>query len=112
LSELNLAGLFQQLQSSGLPSDASQIGTFLRSLGISPENPETAKKLLEQAGLTEQELQQKENIISLINQMTASLSPEMRQQMSQIIEQTIKQLDCGELPQDLADFLNQWKKPE
>ncbi|NPV29250.1 MAG: hypothetical protein HPY58_06215 [Firmicutes bacterium] len=111
MGKINFAEMFRQLQASGLPPDASHIGEFLRGMGVSPENPEAAKKLLEQAGLGEQEIQEKKNIISLINRMTAGLSGETRRQMSQVVEQTLQQLGCEELPQDLAEFLEHWKGP-
>ncbi len=112
MGEFNFMEIFRQLQSSGLPSDVSKIGEFLRSSGVSPDNPEAMKEFLQRMGLDEQGVEKKEDIISLINQMTAGLSTEMRQQVFQIIEQILEQLDCGELPQEIAEFLAQWKNAE
>jgi hypothetical protein len=110
VAELNFAEVFKQLQSAGLTTDPSQMGSFLEKSGLTAE-PEAIKKMLENMGLGD-DIQSKEGIAALINQLTAGLGGQTRHQIKGLLEQAVSQMGCEKLPDDLADFLDQWNKGE
>lgn len=110
MGEINLSEIFQRLQASGMPSDFSQIAEYMRSLGISGEDPNAVQNVLKQMGLDSQDGLGKEDIISMINMLTTGLGSEERRQFSGLIEDTVRQLGCEELPQDIREFLEEWKR--
>ncbi len=110
MDENNFAEVLKALRASGLPSDPSQLGECLRSLGLDGGNPEAARELLSKMGLDCQDLQKKDEIISQINRITAGFSREKRRQIGGLFEEMARQVGCEELPPEFLEFLDQWKR--
>jgi len=90
--------------------DADKIAQLLKEIGFSPEDPHSASELLNRVGIDSTRVGDKEEVISLINQFTAGLDPETKEEISRVIEQTAQYFGCGPMPDDVRDFLEKWKK--
>ncbi|HHW41828.1 MAG TPA: hypothetical protein GXX19_11935 [Syntrophomonadaceae bacterium] len=110
MEENNFAEVLKALLASGLPSDPSQLGECLRSLGIDGRNPEAIQDMLGKMGLDCEDMQKKDEIVSQINQITAGFSREKRRQIGGLFEEMAHQMGCEELPPDFLDFLDRWKR--
>lgn len=81
----------------------------LKDMGISRDNPETIKKLAQEAGISLSEMEDRRKLIEFINQYSRNLSPEVKESIAELYTALAKEM--GErLPDDLQDFLAHWKK--
>ncbi len=110
MGENDFSEMLKALQASGLPSDPSQLGECLRSLGLDGRTPEAARDLLSKMGLDSRDMQRQDEIISQINRITAGFSREKRQQIGGLFEEMARQVGCEELPPEFLEFLDQWKR--
>gem|GEM_PF-4440067 len=110
MGEYDFAEMLKALQASGLPSDASQLGECLRSLGLDGRTPEAAQDVLSKMGLDSRDIQKKDEIISQINRITAGFSSEKRHQIGGLFEEMARQVGCEELPPEFLEFLDRWKR--
>lgn len=114
MGDVNFVELLMRLQSLGVPVDSDRFEHSLKECGIAEESLGDLQALIERIGLeltkNLPENQEKEALVSMINQVTEHLDARERQQIGAIVEQTVKQLGGKELPQEFADFLENWKK--
>lgn len=104
----NLEELRQRLLAAGA-AGKTNLAEVLQEMGISPDNSAVVQELLAQAGLKPEELGDKEKLAQYIDQMTQSLSPEIKQNIANFYTQLAKDMG-GKIPEDLQRFLADWQK--
>ncbi|MBE3573516.1 MAG: hypothetical protein IMW95_11325 [Moorella humiferrea] len=86
-------------------------GQVFKELGITPDNLEAMQDLMAQAGIDLQTLfpDGRVDMPGIINNLTKDLSPEVKQQLSQIVQGMANELNKGRpLPKDVEEFLKGW----
>jgi|GEM_PF-5992448 len=106
--EINLQKLREHLLKSAVDGKTN-LTEILKEMGITPDNPDMLKELVAQAGLNPADLSDKGKIIEFINSMSQNLSPEIKDSIGSLYTQLAQEMG-GKLPEDLQDFLAQWKK--
>ena len=87
------------------PDDISDV--FLK-FGISPENPETLKQVIKDAGLNDEELSP-DKAAEMVQKMTESLPPEMKKYMAGMIESISSAITDLPMPDDIKKLMESWK---
>lgn len=90
------------------PGDISEA---FKKFGISPENPETLKQVIRDAGLDAEELSP-EKAAEMVNKMTESLPPEMKKFMADMIENISSAITDIPMPDDVRKLMESWKQGE
>lgn len=85
-------------------------GEVLLEAGVTPQNMETLAKLLEEAGFEPEQLRDPQAITSLINNMSAGMSPEMKSQFKDLVEKVASEMGLGPIPPGIAAFLADFTK--
>lgn len=106
--ETNLQKLREHLLKAAA-NGKTNLTEILKEIGITPDNPDMLKELVVQAGLNPADLTDKGKIIEFINSMSRNLSPEIKGSIANLYNQLAQEMG-GKLPEDLQDFLAQWKK--
>ncbi|MCG0274848.1 MAG: hypothetical protein L5655_01620 [Thermosediminibacteraceae bacterium] len=95
----------KEIEKSGkTPED---VGRILSSFGLTPDNPEFAKKLLQEAGFGED--LRPEKIAEMMEKISEKIPPELKKQMADLILELSKYIPAGPMPEDLKKFLESWK---
>ncbi|MGI9860420.1 hypothetical protein SDD30_03415 [Moorella naiadis] len=88
-------------------------GQVFKELGITPDNPRALEELMKQAGFDPSSFfpDGQVDMPGMINNLTKDLSPEVKQQLSQVIQGMAYELNNGQpLPPDVEEFLKGWGK--
>jgi len=88
------------------PDDISDV---LLKFGISPENPETIKQVIKDAGLDAEELSP-DKAAEMVKKMTESLPPEMKKYMAGMIESISGAITDVPMPDDVKKLMESWKQ--
>ena len=88
------------------PDDISDV--FLK-FGISPENPETLKQVIKDAGLNDEELSP-DKAAEMVQKMTESLPPEMKKYMAGMIESISGAITDVPMPDDVKKLMESRKQ--
>ncbi|MFO7153213.1 MAG: hypothetical protein DIU66_008335 [Bacillota bacterium] len=95
----------REIERSGkTPEEIAEIFT---SYGLTPDNPEFAKKILEDAGLvnlTPEKMQE------MMLKLSESIPPELKKKMADFIMELTNYIPAGPMPEDVKKFLEGWKK--
>ncbi|OIQ08948.1 hypothetical protein MOOTH_19070 [Moorella thermoacetica] len=86
-------------------------GQVFKELGITPDNPEVLQALMAQAGFDLNTLfpDGQVDMPGMVNNLTKDLSPEVKQQLSQVIHGLASEINNGQpLPPDVEEFLKGW----
>ncbi|SMB99784.1 hypothetical protein SAMN00808754_3088 [Thermanaeromonas toyohensis ToBE] len=87
----------------------TNLAEVLKEMGISPDNPDILTQLLAQAGLDPAAIGDKGKLIQLITSLSQSLSPGIKENIANLYTHLVQEMG-GELPEDLKDFLGEWKE--
>lgn len=87
----------------------TNLADLFREMGLSPDNPAAIRHLLLEAGLKPEDMGDKEKLAQFVNQMTQSLTPEMKKNIAALYSQMAKDME-SEIPEDLQRFLTEWQK--
>lgn len=104
----NLDELRQRLAAAAAEGKTNLADLF-REMGLSPDNPAAVQQLLMEAGLKPEDMGDKEKLAQFVNQVTQSLTPEMKKNIAAFYNQMAKDMG-SEIPEDLQQFLADWQK--
>lgn len=108
---LDLETLRQRLMEAAMKGVSP--GQVFKELGITPDNPEALQALMAQAGIDPNTLfpNGQVDMPGIVNNLTKDLSPEVKQQLSLVIQSMAGELNNGQpLPPDIEEFLKGWGK--
>ncbi len=100
--------LVKRIKTAGR-ADPGTLSNVFREAGLTPEKGTQVRDLLNQMGISNQQMASKDQIISLVQGMTAQMPAELRQQFANLASQIIKDMGGGEIPDDIAAFLSKWQ---
>ncbi|KXG78354.1 hypothetical protein AN618_04200 [Fervidicola ferrireducens] len=95
----------KEIEKSGKTPE--EIARIFSSFGLTPDNPELARKLLEEAGLEDLT---PEKISEMLKKISDSIPPELKKQMADLTLELSKYIPAGPMPEDLKEFLLSWKE--
>jgi len=95
----------KEIEKSGKTPE--EIARIFSSFGLTPENPELARKLLEDAGLEDLT---PERISEMLKKISDSIPPELKKQMADLMLELSKYIPAGPMPEDVKKFIESWKK--
>ena len=84
------------------------LGDVFLKFGITPENPETLKQVIKDAGIDEVELSP-EKAAEIVKNMTDNLPPEMKKYMAGMIESISDAITTIPMPEDVQKLMENWK---
>ncbi|MCF6095686.1 hypothetical protein L1766_01485 [Thermovorax subterraneus] len=94
----------KEIEKSGKTPE--EIARIFSSFGLTPDNPEFAKKILEDAGLEDLT---PEKISEMMKKLSDSIPPELKKKIADFIVELSKYIPAGPMPEDLKKFLEGWK---
>ena len=97
---------FEELKREVTGSMKSQgdLGDVFLKFGITPDNPESLKEVIKDAGIDEEITPEK--AAEMVKNMTENLPPEMKKYMADMIENVSKSISADPMPDDVQ---NLWK---
>ncbi|SHM87533.1 hypothetical protein SAMN05660826_02219 [Caldanaerovirga acetigignens] len=95
----------KEIEKSGKTPE--EIARIFSSFGLTPENPELARKLLEEADLEDLT---PEKISEKLKKISDSIPPELKKQMADLIMELSNYIPAGPMPEDVKKFIESWKK--
>lgn len=100
---MNFEELKKFLESTGL--NAESISKIIADFGITPENMDKAKELLEQFGIKEVDQKSLEDVMKSFVDI---LPPEVKKQVSQLALEFEKFYPDMPMPEDIKKLLEKW----
>ncbi|MDI3481553.1 MAG: hypothetical protein PWQ97_1208 [Tepidanaerobacteraceae bacterium] len=85
-----------------------KLGEIFAKFGMTPDNPEVMKEILQEAGINEE--LNAENAAQMVKSLTDSFSPEMRKYLANLVLEVSKSIPAGPMPDDIKDLLDSWQK--
>lgn len=92
----------------GSMKTTGDLGDVFLKFGITPENPETLKQVIKDAGINEEELNP-EKAAEMVKNMTQNLPPEMKKYMAGMIESISDAITNVPMPDDVQKLMESWK---
>jgi len=90
------------------PEDLSDLEEVLESFGLTPDNPEGIREVIEEAGILEDVDLYKAD--ETVKNMVENLSPEMKKQMAELITRVSNTVSDDPIPDDVKNLLDRWKE--
>jgi len=85
------------------------LGDVFLKFGITPENPETLKQVIQDAGINAEDMNP-EKAAEMVKNMTQNLPPEMKKYMAGMIESISDAITNVPMPEDVQKLMESWKQ--
>ncbi|HHY38762.1 MAG TPA: hypothetical protein GX507_07550 [Clostridia bacterium] len=86
----------------------TQIGRILADAGITVDNPDRLKELVNQMGFDPQMLNDPQALKAMAEQMTSHMSPEIKASLAEMAKAVIADLGASGIPPEIQSFLDSW----
>jgi hypothetical protein len=102
---------FEELKKEiqGSMKTPGDLGDVFLKFGITPENPETLKQVIKDAGISDEELNP-EKAAEMVKNITKNLPPEMKKYMAGMIESISDAVSTVPIPEDVQKLMESWKQ--
>lgn len=101
---------FEELKCEIVKSATSpeKLGEVLTKFGITPDNPETIKEIIKDAGIKDDV--DKESAVQMVKNLTQNFSPEMKKYLANLVTEVSKTIPAGPMPDDIQALINSWQE--
>jgi hypothetical protein len=93
----------------GSMKTTDDLGDVFMKFGITPENPETLKQVIKDAGINAEDMNP-EKAAEMVKNMTENLPPELKKYMAGMIENISDAITNVPMPEDVRKLMESWKQ--